>query len=86
MKKRIKRYLLRKLNNFKELVPAKVYREETLIITFLENDKTIKVCTIKDENIIFIPNKISNTKVFSRFFAIRDFFKFLFNEKNSESY
>lgn len=81
MKKWIRKSLVRKLNNFKGLTPANVHRVETTTITFLNDNRIVKICTIKDDEVILIPKKISNITVSSRFFAIRDILKNFFNQK-----
>ncbi|MCF2699821.1 hypothetical protein [Fusobacterium mortiferum] len=82
MKKWIRKSLVRKLNNFKGLTPANVHRVETTTITFLNDNRIVKICTIKDDEVILIPKKISNVMVSSRFFAIRDILKNFFNQKS----
>lgn len=79
MKKWIRKSLVRELKKINGLSPAEVHRVETITVRLLNNNKTFKIVTIKDDEVIFIPNKISNTTVFSRFFAIRDVLKNFFN-------
>lgn len=57
MKKWIRKSLVRKLNNFKGLTPANVHRVETTTITFLNDNRIVKICTIKDDEVILIPKK-----------------------------
>lgn len=82
MKKWIHNSFLRELNSFKGLELAKVHRIETVTITYLKNGNTVKMRTIKNDEIMFVPNDKSNNMIFSRFFAIRDILKNLFNQKN----
>lgn len=79
MKKWIRKSLVRELKKINGLSPAEVHRVETITVRLLNNNKTFKIVTIKDDEVIFIPDKISNTTVFSRFFAIRDVLKNFFN-------
>lgn len=80
MKKWIRKSLVRELKKINGLTPAEVHRVETITVRLLNNNKTFKIVTIKDDEVIFIPDKISNTTVFSRFFAIRDVLKNFFNQ------
>lgn len=82
MKKWIHNSFLRELNSFKGLELAKVHRIETVTITYFKNGNTVKMRTIKNDEIMFVPNDKSNNMIFSRFFAIRDILKNLFNQKN----
>lgn len=78
MKKWICNSFLRELNSFKGLELAKVHRVETITITYFKNGTTVKRRTIKNDEIMLVPNHNDN-KVFSRFFAIKDVLKNLFN-------
>lgn len=78
MKKWICNSFLRELNSFKGLELAKVHRIETVTITYFKNGNTVKMRTIKNDEIMLVPNHNDN-KVYSRFFAIKDVLKNVFN-------
>ena len=82
MKKWICNSFLRELNSFEGLELARVHRVETVTITYLKNGNTVKMRTVKNDEIMLVPNGKSNNMIFSRFFAIRDILKNLFNQKN----
>lgn len=78
MKKWICNSFLRELNSFEGLELAKVHRIETVTITYFKNGNTVKMRTIKNDEIMLVPNHNDN-KVYNRFFAIKDVLKNFFN-------
>lgn len=79
MKKWICNSFLRELNSLEGLELAKIHRIETVTITYFKNGNTIKMWTVKNDEIMLVPNGKSNNIIFSRFFAIKDVLKNFFN-------